>query len=230
MTFVQIIDCKTDKVDEFNRLMDSWAEQTQGRRTATHAVVGADRADSGHIVEIVEFASYEEAMRNSGLPETDRIFREMTALCEEPPTFTDLDVVREEQFNKATARRVFEEFSRGDLSGIDEYVAADYHDHDFANATDIVGRDAIRASAEGWLAAFSFEFTVESQLADGDQVATRWSWRGRHQGDFMGVPASGREMEMTGTTTFRFQDGKIKEGWWHWDMARMMRQLGMQQG
>ena len=97
MTFVQLIECRTDRFDEVNRLMDAWVEQTRGKRTATHAVVGRDRSDASHIVEIVEFPSYEEAMRNSKLPETDRIFREMVALCAEEPTFTDLDVVREER-------------------------------------------------------------------------------------------------------------------------------------
>lgn len=97
MTFVQIIDCRTDHLDELNGLMDRWAEQTEGRRTADHAMVATDRSDPRHVVEIVEFPSYEAAMRNSGLPETDRIYREMVALCDAPPTFTDLDVVRDDR-------------------------------------------------------------------------------------------------------------------------------------
>ncbi len=97
MTFVQIIDCRTDRLDDLNRLMDAWVEATRGRRTASHALVGTDRSDPRHVVEVVEFPSYEEAMRNSDLPETDRIFREMVALCDAPPTFTDLDVVRDMQ-------------------------------------------------------------------------------------------------------------------------------------
>ena len=97
MTFVQLIDCKTSRIDEMNRLMDTWVEQTKGKRTATHNVIGKDRHDAGHFIEIVEVTSYEEAMRNSSLPETDRIFREMVALCDEMPTFTDLDVVRDER-------------------------------------------------------------------------------------------------------------------------------------
>ncbi|WP_395295921.1 ester cyclase [Kitasatospora hibisci] len=227
MTFVQIIDCKTDRLDDLNRLMDTWAEQTRGRRTAGHAVVATDRADTKHVVEIVEFPSYEEAMRNSNLPETDRIFREMVALCEEPPTFTDLDVVRDTQFNKAVAARMFAEMSKGNVDVMDELVAEDYHDHDFANQRDTVGLAAIKAEAAGYLAAFDFTFTVERQLADGDEVATRWSWTARHKGDFMGIPATGKTVTGGGTTTFRFEDGKIKEGWWHWDVMGVMRQLGM---
>lgn len=101
MAFVQIIDCRTEKLDELNQLMDTWVAQTQGTRTASHAMVGTDHADPTHVVEIVEFPSYEAAMRNSGLPETDRIFREMVALCDAPPTFTDLDVVRDMSLDQA---------------------------------------------------------------------------------------------------------------------------------
>lgn len=55
MTFVQLIECRTSRLDEMNRLMDRWVEQTKGKRTATHSVVAKDRADASHIVEIVEF-------------------------------------------------------------------------------------------------------------------------------------------------------------------------------
>ena len=97
MTFVQLIDCRTSRFDEMNRLMDTWVEKTKGKRTATHSVIGKDRADASHFVEIVEFPSYEDAMRNSKLPETDTIFQEMVALCDGMPTFTDLDVVRDDK-------------------------------------------------------------------------------------------------------------------------------------
>ncbi len=97
MKFIQIIDCKTDRYEEMDRLMDQWVEMTKGKRTATHSLIARDRSDGSHVVEIVEFPSYEEAMKNSQLPETDRIFQEMVALCDGMPTFTDLDVVREEQ-------------------------------------------------------------------------------------------------------------------------------------
>lgn len=230
MTFVQIIDCKTDKVDDLSRLMDTWIEQTKGKRTATHSVVGADRADPHHVVEIVEFPSYEEAMRNSNLPETDRIFREMVALCDEPPKFTDLEVVRDEQLNKEAARRFFEVIAHGDsLDGLDDLVAADYYDHDPGNETDNASLADLKREVSGYRAAFDFTMTVESQLADGDQVANRWRMRGTHIADYEGVPATGKVLEVTGTTTMRFKDGRIQESWWNWDNLGMMRQLGLVQ-
>ncbi|MFE7517025.1 ester cyclase [Streptomyces sp. NPDC057540] len=228
MTFVQIIDCRTSRVEDLNRLMDRWVEQTQGKRTAMHSIVGKDRSDASHVVEIVEFPSYDVAMRNSQLPETDRIFREMVALCDEMPTFTDLDVVRDEQMYKASSRRFFELVSApGELAPLDEVLAEGYHDHDPTNPNDAVGMDAVRRQAEMWRAAFDFTFTVEDQIADGDRVCSRWTWNGTHVGDFMGLQPTGMEVSMTGMLVQRFrEDGKAVEGWWMYDMLGLMGQLG----
>ncbi|MFD8208214.1 ester cyclase [Streptomyces sp. NPDC059695] len=228
MTFVQIIDCRTSRVEDLNRLMDRWVEQTQGKRTAMHSIVGKDRSDASHVVEIVEFPSYDVAMRNSQLPETDRIFREMVALCDEMPTFTDLDVVRDEQMYKASSRRFFELVSApGELAPLDEVLAEGYHDHDPTNPNDSVGMDAVRRQAEMWRAAFDFTFTVEDQIADGDRVCSRWTWNGTHVGDFMGLQPTGMEVSMTGMLVQRFrEDGKAVEGWWMYDMLGLMGQLG----
>ncbi|CAM5506493.1 ester cyclase [Streptomyces abikoensis] len=243
MTFVQIIDCRTSRYEDMSRLMDDWVAATEGKRTATHAVVGKDCAQDGHYVEIVEFPSREAAACNSNLPETDRIFAEMVALCDVKPSFTDLDVVRDErlgeraedrrddrrdvQANKAAARRFFEEVARdGNLALVDELFAAGYRDHDVGKEEPVaVGLDALRSDVEGWRDAFDFAFTLRSQLAEGDEVATRWTWRGTHQGDFMGHQPTGQEVTMEGTTTFRFDAGKIVEGWWIYDMAGLKRQL-----
>ncbi|MEV0638838.1 ester cyclase [Streptomyces sp. NPDC050619] len=226
MTFVQLIDCRTDRFDEMNRLMDSWVEQTKGKRTATHAVVGKDRSDASHFIEIVEFPSYEEAMRNSGLPETDRIFREMVALCDATPTFTDLDVVRDEQLNPATAREFFEQAGRGDPDRLFEPFTDDYVDHDPANP-DALGLRGTREEYAGWRRSFDFTFRVDDQIAQEDRVCTRWNWTARHKGEFLGIAATGQEVTMAGMTWHRFRDGKICEGWWQYDRAGLMEQLGV---
>ncbi|WP_327317299.1 ester cyclase [Streptomyces sp. NBC_01235] len=228
MTFVQLIDCRTSRFDEMDRLMDTWVEQTKGKRTATHAVVGKDRSDASHFIEIVEFPSYEEAMRNSNLPETDKVFRELVALCDEMPTFTDLDVVRDEQLYAETARRFFATVAvRGELPPLDGLLAEDYHDHDPANEQDTMGMDAMRREVEMWRGGFDFAFSLEDQIGQGDRVSNRWTWSGTHKGDFMGIPATGKQVTMTGTTVFRCrEDGKIVEGWWQYDRLGLMGQLG----
>ncbi|MFF9840920.1 ester cyclase [Streptomyces sp. NPDC013740] len=228
MSFVQIIDCKTSRIDELNRLMDRWVEQTKGKRTATHSIVGTDRSDASHVVEIVEFPSYDVAMRNSQLPETDRIFREMVALCDEMPTFTDLDVVRDEALYKANSRRFLEMLGGGEEAALlDEVLAEGYHDHDPSSPMDAIGMDAIRREVEMWRGGFDFAFTIEDQIAEGDRVCTRWTWNASHTGDFMGLQPTGMAVEMTGTLIQQFgEDGKAVAGWWQYDMLGLMGQLG----
>ncbi|MFE1292608.1 ester cyclase [Streptomyces sp. NPDC058751] len=228
MTFMQLIDCRTSRFDELNRLMDTWVEKTKGKRTATHSVIGKDRSDASHFVEIVEFPSYEDAMRNSKLAETDEIFQEMVALCDGMPTFTDLDVVRDEQLYAANIRRFFEMLGApGELPPLDGLMAESYHDHDPANEQDTIGLDAIRREMEMWRGGFDFTFTIEDQIAEGDRVCTRWTWGGTHTGDFMGIPASGKQVSMTGSTIFRCnEDGKIVEGWWEYDRLGLMAGIG----
>ncbi|MFJ9813942.1 ester cyclase [Streptomyces sp. NPDC101151] len=228
MTFVQLIDCKTSRLDEMNRLLDQWVEQTRGTRTATHAVVGKDRSDATHVIEIVEFPSYEEAMRNSNLPATDRIYREMIALCDEMPTFTDLDVVRDEPLYADQARRFFDTIAvQGPLPPLNNLLAENYHDHDPANQQDNLGLENMRREIEMWREAFSFTFTVEDQITEGDRVCTRWSWNAIQQGEFLGLPNTGRQVSRTGMTIFRFDsEGKIHEGWWQYDRLGLMEQLG----
>ncbi|GAA2741635.1 ester cyclase [Kitasatospora cinereorecta] len=227
MTFVQIVDCKTDQVDALNSLMDTWVEQTKGRRTAARSIVGTDRENLRHVVEIVEFPSYEEAMRNSDLPETDRVFREMVALCDEPPTFTNLDVVRDEQLNKLLATRFFEIANGPDEAGLDEFVAEDYRDHDPAAPRQSASREDLRRVMRMWKTGFDFRMTVEHMMADGDTVCCRWSMTGKHTGEFMELLATDKVVEMTGITTMRFQDGMLREAWWQYDNAGLMKQLGL---
>ncbi|MEU3842349.1 ester cyclase [Streptomyces sp. NPDC028635] len=228
MTFVQLIDCKTSRFDEMDRLMDTWVEQTKGKRTATHAVVGKDRSDASHFIEIVEFPSYEEAMRNSNMPETDKIFQDMVALCDEMPSFTDLDVVRDDQLSEETVRRFFTTLgTAGDLPPLNDLLDEDIHSHDPINPQDTLGLDSMRSEFRMWRAAFDFSFTVEDVLAHEDRVCARWTWNATHTGDFLGIGPTGRQVTMTGTTWFRLGgDGKIAELWWQHDQLGLMQQLG----
>jgi steroid delta-isomerase-like uncharacterized protein len=130
--------------------------------------------------------------------------------------------------NKATARRFFEEvISQGAVDAIDEVFAADYQDHDPANEEDTRGADGMRQEVSMYRSAFpDLQFTIEDQLAEGDEVATRWSSRGTHQGELMGIPPTGNQVMTQGITIFRFAEGKIQEGWWNWDALGLMRQVG----
>lgn len=96
MAFIQIIEYRTSRIDEFNALLDGWLEASKGKRAATRGLQTKDRDAADTYLQIVEFPSYEEAMANSSLPETSEFAAKLAALCDGQPTFRNLDVIREE--------------------------------------------------------------------------------------------------------------------------------------
>ncbi|HMF82815.1 MAG TPA: hypothetical protein VKI01_06040 [Acidimicrobiia bacterium] len=92
--FVQIIQYKTSKFDEMQKLIDKFRAETEGRRTTVRGMTCRDRDNAGTFMNIIEFPSYEAAMKNSELPETQAVAAEMQKLADGPPTFYNLDVER----------------------------------------------------------------------------------------------------------------------------------------
>ena len=97
MSFIQVIEFKTSKVDQIESLVDEWRTKTEGRTTARRATLTKDREGKDTYVQIVEFPSYEDAMANSEMPETAAFAKRMSDLCDAPPAFRNLDVVRVEE-------------------------------------------------------------------------------------------------------------------------------------
>src|SRR5436309_1726242 len=96
MRFVQIIEFRTNRIDEFNQLLDEWVASTEGQRTATRGQLTRDRDRADTYVQIVEFPSHEEAMENSNRPDTTAFAERMAKLCDGPATFRNLDVIRDD--------------------------------------------------------------------------------------------------------------------------------------
>lgn len=94
MEFIQIIEYRTSRIDEINDLMDQWLADNDG--ATGRSIQVADRDNPGTYIQIVRFPSYEQAMANSARTETDAFARRMAALCDGPPTFRNLDVLRED--------------------------------------------------------------------------------------------------------------------------------------
>jgi steroid delta-isomerase-like uncharacterized protein len=130
--------------------------------------------------------------------------------------------------NKAAARRFFEAWSSGELDAYDEILAADYQDHDTQNPNaGTRGPEAAKRTAAMYRAAFpDSHFEIEAQFADGDHVITRWTATGTQEGELMGMPASGKHVEVTGISVDRFEGGRVVEGWTNWDTLGMLQQLG----
>ena len=129
--------------------------------------------------------------------------------------------------NKELVRRFYEAIDRGDSTILDEFVAADYADHDppFPNLP--AGRAGSREAFQLALGAFSdFRHDVVDQIAAGDKVVTRMKASGKHTGEFLGIPATGKDVSMTGIAVHRIANGKIAEHWSEVDAFGFFLQLG----
>jgi predicted ester cyclase len=71
------------------------------------------------------------------------------------------------------------------------------------------------------------ELTIEDQVAEGDEVVTRFTARGTHRGELMGIPPTGRKVVVTGISIDRLVNGKTVESWTNYDVLSMMQQLGI---
>ena len=96
MRFAQIIEFTTGRIDEFNAGLDEWMARSDGHRIPHRAVLRRDRAAQDRYLFMVEFASYEQGMENSGRPETGEFAAFLAGISDGALTFRNLDVLREE--------------------------------------------------------------------------------------------------------------------------------------
>jgi steroid delta-isomerase-like uncharacterized protein len=130
--------------------------------------------------------------------------------------------------NKALVRRYVEEvLNNRNLDLIDKLFAPTFIDHD-TSMPDARGPAGVKRLAAMVHGSFpDLHFTVEDMVAEGDKVVYRYSVRGTHQGDFMGIAATGKQFAVTGIHIYRVVDGKLQEEWENWDMLGLLRQLGV---
>ena len=129
---------------------------------------------------------------------------------------------------KAISRRLLEEaFNGGNLAVVDELVDAGFVNHDPATGGQAHGIEGAKANIGAYRAAFpDLRIAIERQLAEGDYVVTRWTARGTHHGELMGLAPTGKQSTVTGITIDRIRAGRIVESWSNWDTLGMLQQLG----
>jgi steroid delta-isomerase-like uncharacterized protein len=130
--------------------------------------------------------------------------------------------------NKAIARRGYEAINQNNLDALDEVVAPDITDHDPAPGQ-APGLEGVKQWFSSMHTAFpDFRMNVEDMIAEGDKVVARVRLSGTHQGEFMGIDATGNRVTITGIDILRINaDGKIMERWGNFDDLGMMQQLGV---
>jgi serine phosphatase RsbU (regulator of sigma subunit) len=131
-----------------------------------------------------------------------------------------------EEENKAIFRRYIEEvFNQANLEVADE-IFDRYLSHQPDGSTFERGPEDVKRFNREFRAAFpDLRISIDEQIAEGDKVVTRVTFRGTHQGDFRGMAPTGKEVEIKGITIFRFSEkGKVVESWDSYDQLRVMRQ------
>jgi steroid delta-isomerase-like uncharacterized protein len=97
-----------------------------------------------------------------------------------------------------------------------------------ASPTDVVGIDSARAYYSQFITGFSeIQFTIKDVFGQGDKLVKYWNFKGKHTGSFFGIPATGKSVDLDGTTLVRMQDGKIAEERDFYDNMVFMTQLGL---
>ena len=130
------------------------------------------------------------------------------------------------EHNKANDRRFYEAWSQGNLAALDEVCAQDYVLHDPSML--IQGLESMKQFVSMYLAAFpDGHFTIEDQVAEGDKIVTRWTFRGTHKGELQGILPTGKQVVVTGISMDRVADGKAVEAWSNFDALGMLQQLGV---
>jgi steroid delta-isomerase-like uncharacterized protein len=128
----------------------------------------------------------------------------------------------------ATMRRLYDLVNKGDVDGFDEVLADDFVEHEETAGLEPT-REGVKEFFRMYLAAFpNLKMVAEDVLVSGDKVVARTRATGTHDGEFMGVPATGRNIDVQLIDIVRFgDDGLAHEHWGVFDALTMMQQLGV---
>jgi len=128
----------------------------------------------------------------------------------------------------ATMQRAYDLINAGDIDGFGELLADDFVEHEETPGLEPT-REGVKAFFRMYVAAFpDLHFDAEDMIASGDKVVTRARATGTHQGEFLGIPATGKSIDVQLIDIVRFgDDGLGHEHWGVFDAMAMMQQLGV---
>jgi steroid delta-isomerase-like uncharacterized protein len=129
--------------------------------------------------------------------------------------------------NVATLRRTYDRLNAGDIDGFGDLLADDFVEHEVSPGLEPT-KEGVKDFFRMYLAAFpDLRMEPEDVLPSGDKVIARTRGTGTHRGDFMGLPATGRSIDVELIDIMRFRDdGLVQEHWGVFDALTMMQQLG----
>lgn len=132
-----------------------------------------------------------------------------------------------QQDNIAATQRLGEAVNSGNLEVLREVFAPTAIDRDPAS-NQSAGPEGFIQFFTGFRAAFpDLNISVEQLVADENNVAIAYTITGTHQGDFLGIPATGRHIKARGVQIARFENGQIVERWGSSDQLGILQQIGI---
>ena len=127
---------------------------------------------------------------------------------------------------KTSLRHFYDEVSAGHLDVIDELLADDFVEHEEFEGIPAT-KDGVKQFFTMFRSAFpDLRMEAHEIVEEGDLLCARGTFSGTHQGEFMGMPPSGKHVEIEGFDMARMRDGRITEHWGLMDAMTMMQQLG----
>jgi steroid delta-isomerase-like uncharacterized protein len=131
-----------------------------------------------------------------------------------------------EEKNKAFIQAYTEDFwNKHNIAAFEKYYTTDFIMH-FANGDQ--NSEQYKGLCQAYFTAFpDLHITTDDLVAEGDKVTKVWTANSTHNGEFMGIPATGKRIVVKGIEVFRIADGKIVEVWASMDNLGMMQQLGV---
>jgi predicted ester cyclase len=131
--------------------------------------------------------------------------------------------------NKTVSRRFHAAFDKGNQGpqALYEELASNFVAH-FPGVPGPLDREGFRQLGNVFTSAFpQSQTTIDDEIAEGDKVVSRWTYRAVHRGEFQGIPPTGKQVTMTGLTLLRIAGGKIVEHWVELDQLGLLQQLGV---
>lgn len=128
--------------------------------------------------------------------------------------------------NAAVQARFGEAVNSGHLEAINDLMTADVRDHDPAPDQGPGPQGFIDFFTKFRQAFPDLKVAVDHMVTDEDNVAIAYTVTGTHQGDFLGIPPTGKKISARGVQIARFENGKIAERWGSSDQFGILQQLG----
>jgi steroid delta-isomerase-like uncharacterized protein len=129
--------------------------------------------------------------------------------------------------NKAIAHRFAQVWAAGGLHIVDELAAPEIVVSYPTPPEPLRGQEAFKAFLTELIAGLpDASVTVDDMIAEGDKVACRWTMHGTHDGPLLGIPPTGKSIQISGFTFYRIADGKVVEESGMGNTISLMQQLG----